>query len=91
VVWSARLDRSCQGVPLACGSCPPSDRHESLAELFRSRPELVGEVLARWPLPVPEYREVRVTSGQFTIKLSERWADVVVTFHDEGGRAVLRW
>jgi hypothetical protein len=68
---------------------PPSRRHESLAGLFRSRPELAGEVLDWWQLPLPAYQQVRLASGQFTIEVSERWADAVLTFHDEDGLAVL--
>ncbi len=63
----------------------PSQRHESLVELFRNRPSLAAELLREaFHLQVPGHADARVESADFTdIQPTEYRADLVVLLSED--------
>lgn len=70
---------------------PPSRLHESVVELFRSRPGLVVELLADvLGYAVPEHAQARLASNDLSdYQPTEYRADAVVTLTDAAGTPVL--
>ena len=69
----------------------PSSLHEALVELFRNRPVLAVEVLARClGMDLPGFKRAELASGELAkLKPAERRADAVVILRDEQDQRAL--